>query len=307
VGELSGHLDPKARHHSWDKAIGELAGGQHGVVTLAQLVGLGLTRAAVAGRMRRCRLLPLYRGVYAVGHPAVTENGRLIAAVYACGAGALLSHRSAGVIHGLVRSSVPMIDVTVPHARTARDGISLHRSRALAPADRTRVDQIPVTSVARTLVDLADVLTDERLAKAIHRAEILRVFDLRAIEEALARVPGRKGRHRLHRVLAAYQPEPHFLRSRAERRLKALCKERGLPLPQFNVDVAGYEVDAYWPDARLALEFDGAETHLTRHAFHADRRRDRVLATAGIQTARVTWPDLGAGLISEVGAILRRR
>ena len=120
-------------------------------------------------------------------------------------------------------------------------------------------------------------------------------------------MPGRRGRHRLNRVLAAYRPEPHFLRSEAERRLKRLCEEHGLPQPQFNVHVAGFEVDVYWPQARLALEFDGAETHLTRHAFHADRRRDRALAVEGVQTLRVTWPDLAAPLAQQVLAILRRR
>jgi very-short-patch-repair endonuclease len=288
-------------------AIGELAGRQHGVVTLAQLLELGLTRGAVEGRMRRGRLLPLYRGVYAVGHRALTENGRLIAAVYACGAGALLSHRSAGALHGLLRSDTRRIDVTVPHARTARAGIALHRSRSIHPDDRADVDSVPTTSIARTLVDLADVLSEERLAKAVQQAEIVRVFDLRQLERALARVPGRRGRHRLHRVLAAYRPEPHLLRSRAERRLKALCGRHGLGLPHFNVNVAGYEVDAYWPEARFALEFDGAATHRTRHAFHEDRRRDRALAVEGVQVARVTWPDLGPELIEEVRAILRRR
>lgn len=277
------------------------------MVTLAQLQALGLTRAAVEGRLRRGRLLRLYRGVYAVGHLALTENGRLIAAVYACGGGAVLSHRSAGVLHGLLRSSTSRIDVTVPTARKPREGIALHATRSIHEADRAVLEGIPTTTVARTLLDLADVLSEQRLAKAVDQAEVLRVFDLTELEAALARVPGRAGRHRLRRVLAGYQPEPQFLRSRAERRLKRLCKEHALPMPQFNVNVAGYEVDAYWPEAKLALEFDGAATHYTRRAFHADRRRDRALATEGVQTARVTWPDLGAGLMGEVRAILRRR
>ena len=299
----SGQCDGKRADHS----IGELAGRQHGVVTLAQLQALGLTRAAVEGRLRRGRLLRLYRGVYAVGHLALTENGRLIAAVYACGAGALLSHRSAGALHGLLRFDSSRIEVTVAARRRRKDGLAIHHTRSLHADDRTVVAGIATTTVARTLVDLADVLSEQRLAKAVDRAEILRVFDLTQLEQALARVPGRTGRHRVRRVLAAYEPESHFLRSGAERRLKRLCKEHGLPLPQFNVNVAGYEVDAYWPEARLALEFDGAETHLTRRAFHEDRRRDRALATEGVQTARVTWPDLGPALMREVRAILRRR
>jgi very-short-patch-repair endonuclease len=98
-----------------------------------------------------------------------------------------------------------------------------------------------------------------------------------------------------------------LLRSEAERRLKALCRRHGLPLPQFNVNLHGYEVDAYWPEAKLVLEVDGVRTHHTRHAFHADRRRDRALAAHGIQTLRVTWPDLDGSLADQVRAILRRR
>ena len=245
--------------------------------------------------------------MYAVGHAALTNDGRLIAAVYACGTGALLSHRSAGAKHGLLAWSPNRIDVVVCEKRAQRPGIELHRSRSLTAADRTLVAAVPVTTVARTLVDLADVLDERRLTRPIARAEELRVFDLRALEEVQARVPGRRGRHRLNRVLAGYRAEPHFLRSEAEHRLKRLCEDHGLPQPQFNASVAGFEVDAYWPAAKLALEFDGAETHLTRHAFHADRRRDRALAVEGIQTLRVTWPDLAAPLEHQVLAILRRR
>jgi very-short-patch-repair endonuclease len=277
------------------------------VVTLPQLLALGISRGAIEGRVKRKRLLRLHRGVYAVGHTALTPDGRLIAAVFACGTGALLSHRSAGAKHGLVWWSPYRIDVVVPEKRGRRPGIELHRSRSLTAADRTLADAVPVTTVARTLVDLADVLSERSLARAVRRAEELRVFDLRGLDEVQARVPGRTGRHRLERVLAAYRSEPHFLRSEAERRLKRLCSEHGLPQPRFNTSVAGYEVDVYWPEARLALEFDGAETHLTRHAFHADRRRDRALAVEGVQTLRVTWPDLAAPLAHQALAILRRR
>jgi very-short-patch-repair endonuclease len=277
------------------------------VVSTAQLSALGLTKDVVRSWVACERLHRLHRGVYAVGHDAVTEQSRFLAAVLACGTGALLSHRCAGTVHRLVRSSPLRIDVTTPRGRKPRDGITLHCSRSIHEDDRTVVDGIPSTSVARTLVDLADVLDERQLTKVVRQAEILRIFDLRAVEEVLDRVPGRTGRHRLRRVLAAYQPEPHLLRSKAERRLKALCKEHALPQPQFNVWIAGYEIDVYWLGAKLALEFDGAQTHDTRHAFHEDRRRDRALATEGIQVLRVTWPDLGPGLMGQVKKVLRRR
>jgi very-short-patch-repair endonuclease len=275
------------------------------VVSLAQLRELGLTRHQIEGRVAARRLRPLHRGVYAVGHEALTWRARLLAAVCACGPGALASHRAAGAIHGLI--SFSRIEVTVAHGARARRGIAVHRSRHIAAEDRTVVDGIPTTSVARTLVDLADVLNERQLTRAVRQAELLKVFDLRAIEAALARVPGRKGRHRLRRVLVAYHPEPHLLRSRAERKLKRLCERHHLPQPQFNASVAGCEVDVYWPEAKLALEFDGAETHYTRHAFHQDRRRDRALAVEGIQTLRVTWPDLDQGLAQQLREILSQR
>jgi very-short-patch-repair endonuclease len=284
-----------------------LAGRQHGVVSTAQLVALGVGKDVVRLWLASGRLHRLHLGVYAVGHDALTANSRFLAAVLACGTGALLSHRCAGAVHGLLRSSPSRVEVTAPRGRKARAGITLHCSRSIHAEDRTLVVGIPTTSVARTLVDLADVLDERRLTNAVHQAEVLRVFDLRALTAALKRVPGRKGRHRLRRVLAAYQPEPHFLRSRAERRLKRLCAEHHLPPPRFNVWVAGYELDVYWPEQQLALELDGADTHDTRHAFHEDRRRDRALAVEGIQSLRVTWPDLGAGLVGQVRAILRRR
>jgi len=307
VVDLSGQYDGKGHYHSWDQSIGELAGRQHGVVSLAQLLGLGLSRAAVEGRVRRGRLLALHRGVYAVGHRALTRDAYFVAAVYASGDGAVLSHRSAGALHGLIDSSSARIDVTVPSSRKPQTGITLHRSRSIHSEDRTVVAAVPTTSVARTLVDLADVANERQLTRAVRQAELLRVFDLGALTRALARVPGRKGRHRLGRVLAGYQPEPHVLRSEAERRVKALCEKHALPQPRFNAWVAGYETDVYWPEAKLALEFDGAATHHTRHAFHEDRRRDRVLATHGIQSVRVTWPDVGRGLAEQLKEILRRR
>lgn len=305
--EFSRQYDRKPQHDSWDELIGELAGRQHGVISLGQLLGLGLNRRAIESRVRRKRLLRLHRGVYTVGHTALTHNAHLIAAVYACGSGAVLSHRSAAGKQGLVTWSPRRIDVTVCGARAGREGIAVHRSRLVHPDERTTVDRIPVTTVARTLVDLAEVLNDRQLTSAVRRAEILKTFDLRAIEATIERLPGRKGRHRLNRVLVAFKPDPHLLRSRAEHRLKALCTEHRLPMPQFNANVAGYEVDVYWPEAKLVLEFDGAETHQTRFAFHNDRRRDRALAAEGIQVARVTWPDLAAPLAEQVRAIMRHR
>jgi len=192
----------------------------------------------------------------------------------------------------------------------AREGITVHRSRRLHADDRAVVDAISVTSVARTIVDLADVLSERRFADVVHEAEVLRLFDLRRVEEALGRASGRAGRHRLRRVLAGWDDGPAFTRNDAERRVLELSRSHGLPTPQVNVLVAKYEVDFFWPDAGLAVEFDGAATHHTRRAFHRDRQRDRDLASQGIQVVRVTSRDLrgdSAALARELAAILARR
>jgi very-short-patch-repair endonuclease len=265
---------------------------------------LGLTKHAVRRRVESKRLHPLYRGVYAVGHDALTPDSRRLAAVLACGPGALLSHRAAGAAQRLLPSS-PQSEITVPHGRKSKPGIVIHRSRLIHPDDRSSVRGIPVTSVARTLVDLADVLNEERLARAVHEAEVQRVFDLGAVQAVAARLPGRKGMHKLSRVLAAYRPEPHFLRSEAERRFKQLCERHSLPQPQFNVYIAGQELDAWWEDVQIAVEIDGAEVHHTRRAFQEDRARDRRLAAQAIRVVRVTSRDLDddARLAAELRAI----
>jgi very-short-patch-repair endonuclease len=251
----------------------------------------------------------LHRGVYAVGHTALTNRSRLLAAVYACGPQALASHRAAGGLWRFLRPAQP-IEVTAARSRTARAGIVVHRSRRLHEEDRAIVDNVPVTSVARTLVDLADVLPERRLADAVHESEVQRVFDLTAIERVLDRLPGRKGRHKLRRVLAAYGDVQPFTRNRAERLMVRLCKEHGLPSPRVNTWVEGHEVDFHWPDAGLVLEFDGEAVHRTTRAFHEDRARDRALAVKGIHVVRATWRDLTsneAALAREVLAILAVR
>jgi very-short-patch-repair endonuclease len=212
--------------------------------------------------------------------------------VLACGPGALLSHRSAADRHGLLRSASPRIEMSAPRGRRRRDGIVLHRPRVLDEEDRAAVDGIPVTSVARTLVDVAGVLDLPRLERALDSAERARTLDLAAVDHALDRLPRAKGRRRLIHLIERFRPEAAFTRSEAERRFLALCRRHVLPPPQANLWIAGHEIDFYWPDAGLAVEIDGREYHSGASAFHADRRRDRALLAVGIETARVTWEDL---------------
>jgi len=285
VGRKSyGYRENDGPHSPWG-AVAELASRQHGVVSVAQLQSVEVDRQRITRWLADGRLHRLHRGVYAVGHLALTTRSRELAAVLACGPHALLSHRSAGAAHGFIRHR-NRIEITAPRSRAGAASFLLHRSRRIDPQDRTRIGAIPTTSVARTLVDLCDVLTEQQLARAINEAEVHRVFDLEAIEEVLERLPGRTGRHGLHRVLARYAPAPTPLRSEAERRFRRLCADHGLPPPQNGIATGGYELDFFWSHARLAIEVDGAAFHHTVKAFHADRRRDRELAVQGIQVIR---------------------
>lgn len=290
--------------HSAVACVTALAGQQHGVVSTWQMRELGLSGPAINRRVAAGWLHPLYRGVYAVGHVALTRRSRILAAVLAAGTGALSSHRSAGELRDLLYPGP--IDVTSPRSRRPRAGFVLHRSRHIADEDRTVIDGIPVTSVARTLVDLAEVLGERRLSNAVHEAEIQKVFDLKAIERVMARVPGRTGRHMLHRVLEAYGGGPQLTRSDYERTFLEICHRHGIPIPHSAVSVAGYELDFLWGSHGLAVEVDDEATHFTTRAYYADRRRDRALVPHGIQVIRVTPRDLEneAELAAELMAIL---
>lgn len=270
-----------------------------------QLHRLGGTRAAISRRVRKGLLHPLHRGVYAVGHTAVSRSGWEWAAVLACGPDAVLSHTTAAARWGLLRPEAA-IEVTAPRTLRPHAGIAVHRTRRLDPADRDTIDGVPVTSLHRTLVDLADTLPDRRLAEAIHESEVRRLFDLEALTAAQSRVPGRRGRHRLSRACADYTPPP-VTRSPAEVRFHEFLAEAGIPAPAANATRAGYELDCFWPGASLNVEVDGAATHKTTEAFYADRRRDRALRREGIAVVRVTNHDLTTGradLARDLKAIL---
>ena len=233
-------------------------------------------------------LYGVHRGVYSVGQPRVTGRAAWMAAILASGDGALLSHRSAGAHLGIAPSATPHIDVTVAARRPARPGIKLHCVRHLHPADRTKLDGIPVTSVARTLLDLAEVVSSDRLARAVENADRLRLLDLRAADELCSRSRGRHGLKPLRAALSDYAPLYTETRSELERRFLAVCRHAGLARPSVNASLAGLEVDALWRDQRLVVELDGYAFHGTRAAFERDRARDTRLQLAGYRVLRVT-------------------
>jgi very-short-patch-repair endonuclease/predicted transcriptional regulator of viral defense system len=272
-----------------DVLLARHAAALHAVASTAELRALGLSAGGIHRRVRNGRLHPIHRGVFAIGHPRLTREGRWRAAVLACGPDAALSVRAAGALWRVRPSSRARIDVTTPHrGRRGPAGIDLHRVRRLAPEDVTVVDGIPVTTLARTLVDLAEVVDEQGLARAVHEAEVLRIIDVRAVRLAIARANGRRRVGALAAVLDRAEPVV-MTRSELERRMHDLCRAAGLPRPLINEPVEGFVVDFLWRDARLIVETDGAATHLTRRAFEADRARDVQLTLAGYRVVRFTF------------------
>jgi hypothetical protein len=285
-----------------DGSLATLAKQQHGVVSIRQLTHeLGYTRDVVFRAVRAERLHALHRGVFAVGHTNLSLQGQCLAGVLACGEGALLSHYSAAWLWGLVKGSPVPVEVTTPIPRKLHLPVRRHRSRILIEDDYQIEDGIPVTAVPRTLLDLAARIRSDRLRRILERAEELALLDLGPIEALLARSRGHRGRRPLHSAIALYRPPP-FTRSELERRFLDLVLAAGLPRPATNFAEAGYELDAYWPDHRFAVELDVYETHGTREAFERDRLRQEDLKLAGIELIRVT----GTRLEREPSRVIER-
>ena len=210
-----------------------------------------------------------------------------MAAVLASGPCSLLSHYSAGWLLGLISTRPIPIHVTTPVPRKRRGDFRIHRSETLVDADITLERNIPVTSVARTALDLASILRFRNLRRLIRRSEELRVFDLTEFRSILGRNQGHRGAAPLSRALAVYEP-PRLTRSELEREFAALAEQMGLPAFATNFNDTGYELDVYWPELRFAVELDVYATHGAHEPFEEDRRRDEDLKLAGIELTRVT-------------------
>jgi very-short-patch-repair endonuclease len=276
-------------------SVAEVAERQHGVVASCQLYSLGFSEGQVRSRVAAGWLHPLHRGVYAVGHSKVTREGRWMAAVLACGPGASLSHKDAATLW-LIRpeSQQGPIDVTLRTraGRRRRTGIRVHRPRRLTDDELSTCNDIPCTAPARTILDLASVISSRPLERAIDEADRLRLVVADDLIEMLRRHRGHPGARRLRGVLARHQVGSTVTRSELEERFVALCRARHLPEPHVNVPLLDYVVDFLWPDANLVVEVDGHASHGTRKAFQADRDRDGRLAVAGYRVLRFTWWDV---------------
>jgi Protein of unknown function (DUF559)/Transcriptional regulator, AbiEi antitoxin len=261
-----------------DLGLAQVAGRQHGVVGVAQLHAMGFDRDAIARRVASGRLHRVHRGVYAVGHTILPWRGRYLAAVLACGEGAVLSHRSAAALWGIRPTATPRIDVTVSRTSGVRSSgrIVVHRPRR--PAETVVYDDIPVTTPGRTMADLATALPRRQIEKAAEMAEVLKLH--------VTIDPEHPGAKRLAEILAGHDLGIDT-RSDVEDEFLELCDAYAIPRPRVNTLVEGFLVDFCWPEERLIVETDGRH-HLTRAAFERDRARDALLTALGWRVMRFT-------------------
>ncbi len=272
-----------------DTRIHEAAARQHGVVTRVQLLRCGVSRGAIEHRLKKGTLRRLHYGVYCAG-PVTARYQREMAAGLACGPDAALSHRTAGGLWAMMPAPQRDAPVEVAAPRSIRGpacGVRLYRM-ALEPDEITRRHELPVTTPARTVLDLASGLGPYELERIFARALRQKLITCEAVEAMLLRHPGRPGCRTL-RALLADAVGPALVRSEAEAGFLALLRKAGVPRPRSNVVVHGLEVDFFWPDRGLVAEVDGFAHHSHRSAFENDRRRDHILAAEGLIVLRFTW------------------
>ena len=280
------HAASRAADQVPDARVAAIALRQHGNVTRAQLQANGLTDDAIAGRLQTGRLHRVHAGVYAVGRPPTTALERAGAAVLAAGPHAALSHVAAMALWGMWRKWPARLELTVARGKPLADGFVVHRSTTLVRSDVVTHLGIRVTSPSRAIVDTAPRIDDRMLARTIDdalRAGIVsRVALLRQVER-------RHGRPSAARVLRLLSPDDRPSRSDWERAFPVYCRRNGLPRPQLNTVVCGYEVDALFATEKLIVELDGWTYHAGREAFERDRERDADTLRAGFATVRITW------------------
>lgn len=272
-----------------EKEIARIARGQHGVVTRRQLLDAGLTREVIAQRLERGLLHCVHRGVYRVGHEAPSRLARYMAAALACGPGAVLSGPAAAHLLGLIRRAPKEIEVTATTDRRPK-GVRCRQVRRLDRRDVSTCRSIPVTTVPRTLIDLAGLLGEDDLARACHEAGVKYRTTPAQVEAVLDRLPeNTTGVAMLRRVMRG---EVKVVLSPLEREVRRQLDEYGLELPEFNRPAGGRRVDCRWPRHRLTVEFDSFKYHNSRYSWKQDRRREREAYARGDEFRRFDWDDV---------------
>jgi hypothetical protein len=292
-----GHRSPTA-----EELIGRIASGAHGVVTRAELLEAGVTAEQIVHRVRVGALIPQYPGIYRVGHRAPSTEARYMAAVKVSGDGALLCRRAAAYLLGLLKSPFPP-EVLSPTDRRVR-GIDITRTRNLDRRDATVYNGIPVTTVPRTLVDLAAVLDEDDLARACHEAGVKYRTTPKQVEAVLQRRPNAKGAATLRKIMSG---DTKVVLSKLEKRFVQLVAADGLPLPETNKVASGRRVDCRWPDHQLTVELDGFRFHNSRHSWRDGLRRERDARKRGDEFRRYDYEDVftqPAEMLEELHSLL---
>jgi predicted transcriptional regulator of viral defense system len=271
-----------------DRDIARLASRSHGVVTRAELIAVGISPEQIGRRARRGALIRVHRGVYRVGHAAPSPHALYLAAVRACGPDAVLAGIAAAWLWEIVRRTPPAPEVTAPTERRV-PGVRCRRCRSLTRQDSTVRSGIPVTTLPRTLVDLAACLAAPALARAAHEAQVKHRLQPAQIEECLALHRSSPGAAELRRVLHGGE---RVTLSELESRFLAVLRANDLPLPLTNRPFGNRRLDCRWPAHRLVVELDSYRYHRSRHAWEEDRRRERLVRARGDEFRRYTWGDV---------------
>jgi hypothetical protein len=279
-------MRPKSR--TVEQELARIAEGAHGVVTRVEMSDAHITADEIKRRVGKGLLIRRYRGVFRLGHCAPSVEAEYMAAVKVCGEGAALSGRAAAYLLGLVRGKPPPPEVSAPKERDIK-GLRTRHCRHLDRRDVITVRGIPVTSVARTLVDLATVLTPDELARACHEAGVRYRTTPKQVEAVLERLPNRRGARTLRAVMSG---DVRVTLSKLERAFLALLRKEGLPLPQTNRLAGGRRVDCRWPDHRLTVELDSYQFHNSSYSWEQDRRRQRDARAREDEFRRYTWSDV---------------
>jgi very-short-patch-repair endonuclease len=279
-------MDPKGR--TVEQLVAQIASRQHGVVTRHELLEAGVTPTEIRRRVSRGALIRVHRGVFRVGHQAPSVLARYMAAVMACGDGAVLAGRAAGHLLGLLKRPPSLPEVHTATGRRVR-GIVTHRMRRSELMDAICWQRIPVTTVPRTVVDLAAALTEDELSHAFHGAVVRHHTTPDQVETILKRRHNWPGARKLRRVIWGDIP---VTLSRLESRFLERLKAASLPQPEMNRRVDWRYVDCRWPEHRLTVELDSYRYHGTRHAWEQDKEREREARARGDEFRRYTWRDV---------------
>jgi very-short-patch-repair endonuclease len=268
--------------------LARIADDAWGIVTREELLAAGVASGQIKRRLQNGNLFSEFHGVYRVGHRAPCTEATYMAAVKAGGKGALLAGPAAAYLLGLLKGPPQPPEVVTPHNRRV-PGICIHRSRVDLGPDVWKWRGIPVTTPARTLVDLAAVLGLADLARACHEAGVRYGTTPGDVDKVLARRPNARGARKLKRILRG---DERVTLSNLEKRFLQLLREAVLPLPITNRVAAGGRVDCHWPTHKLIVELDSYRFHASRHAWEADRRRERLARAAGNEFRRYTYGDV---------------